>query len=87
MNSLDRYRALFNELLIVRETEGGDLPVEVESAYVEQLDKLWWQLSEEERMAFETELASAPSPASPEELKLVDCEVKEGSYAIPRTAA
>jgi predicted RNase H-like HicB family nuclease len=56
---LDRYRVLINELLFVRETEGGELPEEVESSYVEQLDELWWQLSEAEQAGYEAELAHA----------------------------
>ena len=74
-SALDSYRRLMNELLILREAEGGDLPVEVESAYVERLDDLWW------------ELAKAAPPAGPEELALVDCEVDKGSHSTPRKAA
>jgi hypothetical protein len=84
---LDRYRQLMNELLFVREAEGGDLPVEVESAHVERLDDLWWQLSAQEQTTFEAELASKPPPASTAELGLVDCEVDEGSHGAPRKAA
>ncbi|HEY6556969.1 MAG TPA: hypothetical protein VI072_06835 [Polyangiaceae bacterium] len=84
---LDRYRRLMNELLIFREAEGGELPVEVESAYVERLDDLWWQLSEEEQAAYEIELTNALPPGSPDDLELVDCEVNEGEHAGPRKAA
>jgi len=77
---LGRYRQLMNELLIVREAEGGDLPIEVESAYVERLDV-------EQQAAYEAELASAPAPASDEELHLFDCEVNEGDRVLPRKAA
>jgi len=84
---LDRYRRLMNELLFVRESEGGELPMEVESAYVERLDELWWQLSEQEQAAYEAELANLVPPASAEELNLIDCEVKEGERAGPRKAA
>jgi len=84
---LGRYRQLMNELWIVREAEGGDLPIEVESAYVERLDALWWQLSVEQQAAYEAELASAPAPASDEELHLFDCEVNEGDRVLPRKAA
>ena len=47
--TLDSYRSLMNELLILRETEGGELPEELESSYVERLDFLWWKLSEAEQ--------------------------------------
>ena len=56
---LDRYRKLMNELLIVREADGGTLPDEVESSYVERLDELWWTLSESEQKEYEAELAGA----------------------------
>ena len=46
---LDSYRSLMNALLILRETEGGELPEEIESSYVERLDVLWWKLSETEQ--------------------------------------
>ncbi len=84
---LDLYRGRMTELLILREAEGGELPVEVESAHVERLDDLWWQLSEEEQATYETELANAQPPPSPETLNLVDCEVNEGEHAPPRKAA
>jgi hypothetical protein len=86
-SALDSYRKLINELLILREAEGGDLPVEVESAYVERLDDLWWQLSEDDQAEYEAELAKATPPTGPEELDLVDCEVDKGSHSTPRKAA
>jgi hypothetical protein len=86
-SALDAYRQLMNELLIVRETECGSLPVEVESAYVERLDDLWWRLSEQEQTGYEAELASAAAPTGPEQLDLVDCDVQEGSRSTPRRAA
>jgi hypothetical protein len=82
---LEQYRRLMNELLIEREKEGGELLVEVESAYVERLDYLWGQLSDEEQTTCEAELANAPAPAGPEDLDLVDCDVERG--AAPRRAA
>lgn len=84
---LDQYRRLMNELLIVREAEGGELPIEIESAYVERLDDLWWQLSVEEQAAYEKELASESSPPSQESLRLVDCEVSQGEQTSPRRKA
>lgn len=84
---LERYRTLMNELLFAREAEGGDLPEEQESIYVERLDALWWQLSETEQAAYEAELVALSCLSSPEELNLVDCSVSEGERAAPRKAA
>ncbi len=84
---LDRYRKLMNELLIVREADGGTLPDEVESSYVERLDELWWTLSESEQKEYEAELAGAGAIAGPEDLKLVDRAVDEGDNTGPREAA
>ncbi len=56
---LDEYRSLINELLILREAEGGDLPEELESSYVERLDKLWWKLTEDEREQYDSQLAGS----------------------------
>jgi hypothetical protein len=86
-DSLDRYRKLITELLIAREVEGGTLPEELESFYVERLDELWWSLSETEQKEYEAELAGAVAPAGPEDLDLVDCDVKEGDKTAPRKAA
>jgi hypothetical protein len=84
---LNRYRGLMNELLILREFECGDLPVEIESAYVERLDELWWGLSEKEQAEYEAELANATTPPGPKELALVDCVVNVSSRSAPRKAA
>jgi len=84
---LDRYRSLMNELLILREAEGGELPDELESSYVERLDELWWKLSEAEQDEYEAELASSEGLSGPETLDLVDCEVDQGGNATPRRAA
>lgn len=59
--TLDSYRSLMNELFILREAEGGELPEELESSYVERLDVLWGKLSEAERNEYEAELAAAPN--------------------------
>lgn len=58
LTNLEMYRKLMNELLFVREAEGGELTEEVESAYVEKLDELWWRLSEAEQRQYESELAA-----------------------------
>jgi len=58
-SAVDQYRALMSELLFSRAAEGGDLPLAVESAYVEQLDALWRRLSEAEQAMYEAELAAA----------------------------
>jgi hypothetical protein len=84
---LDKYRKLMNELLILREAEGGELPDELESSYVERLDKLWWSLSQAEQGEYEAELAHASPLTGPEDLQLVDCEVDEGGSTAPRKAA
>jgi hypothetical protein len=76
-----------SELLVLREAEGGELPAEVESSFVERLDDLWWKLSEEEQQVYEAELADDSVPSTPEALGLVDCEVDEGDHAGPRKAA
>jgi hypothetical protein len=84
---LEAYRALLSELVILREAEGGELPEELESAYVERLDALWWRLSETEQQAFEAELAGAAQPTAPDSLNLVDCSVGQHGTSAPRSAA
>lgn len=87
VSPLDEYRTLMNELLILREGEGGDLPDEIESSYVDRLDRLWWVLSEAEQAEYEAELAAAAAPAGPAKLDLVDCAVDPGATTGPRKAA
>jgi hypothetical protein len=82
---LDGYCRLMNELLLLREAEGGELPVEVESSYVQRLDDLWWRLSEQEQELYESELADTLT--GPDDLHLIDCEVDQGSNTAPRKAA
>lgn len=84
---LDQYRRLMSELLILREAEGGDLPDDLESSYVERLDDLWWKLTEAEQDEYEAELADSTGPSGPETLSLVDREVDKGATTTPRKAA
>lgn len=84
---LDQYRSVMNELLILREAEGGELPDDLESSYVERLDELWWKLSEAEQDEYEAELANSEGLSGPETLNLVDCEVDQGGSTTPRKAA
>ena len=79
IDTLGEYRKLMNELLFLRESEGGALPTEVESSYVERLDKLWHQLSEAEQEQYETEGKEAPKT-----LGLVDRVVAIGDMVVPR---
>jgi hypothetical protein len=82
VNKLRDYRTLMNELTLLRECEGGTLPEVVESAYVSQLDALWWELSESEQAEYE---ANPETLTGPETLGLVDCEVAMGSTKAPRS--
>lgn len=84
---LDEYRKLMNELLLLREAEGGELPVEVESRYVEHLDDLWWRLSDDQQELYERELEDTAALTGPENLNLIDCEVAQGAKTVPRQAA
>jgi hypothetical protein len=79
--NLERYRALLGELLLVRELDGvnGVLPEDTESAYVDRLDALWWQLSEEEQAAYKQ-----IAPDAPQDTHLVDVSVSIGSTTLPR---
>lgn len=81
------YRALLTELLFEREAQGGELPEEAESHFVERLDGLWWQLSAEEQAAIDRELQSGVAVSVSEEPRLVDCKVAKGAKALPRRAA
>lgn len=81
------YRAKVTELLFLREYEGGTLPAEVESAFVAQLEDLWWRLSEREQREFEDDLKALPTSTGPERLDFVDSPVQPGQAVLPRKAA
>ncbi|MCA9595423.1 MAG: hypothetical protein KC776_19045 [Myxococcales bacterium] len=83
---LDRYRKLMNELLFVREAEGGQLSDELESSYVERLEELWWTLSESEQKEYEADRVGPGALGGPEHLDLVDRAVHEGDDTGPREA-
>lgn len=83
----NQYRQKMTELLLLREFDGGILPLEVESAFVEQLDDLWWQLTDAQQEALEYELKSSLTLVAPERLDLVDRSVPTGGNEAPRKAA
>ncbi len=85
MSLLDDYRRLMNEHLFFRAAEGGTLPLEIESAFVDRLDDVWWRLSEADQERFEAELQSACYPRAPLDLAVVDCVA--GDMQVPRSAA
>lgn len=52
-----KYKALLRELVRARVNARGELPMHVESRYVEKLDELWKAMDGAERGAIERELA------------------------------
>lgn len=70
--TLDNYLREFALLLVARALEGGELPVEKESEYVERLEYIWYRLSPEEQDL--AEVLRKRAPDAPESLNLVDCE-------------
>jgi hypothetical protein len=49
------YDELIDELLAARVAAGGALSAESESAFVERLDDLWWQMTDDEQHAWNAE--------------------------------
>lgn len=52
------YDSLIDELQAARAAAGGRLSDESESAFVERLDELWWQMTDEEQDAWNAEAVS-----------------------------
>lgn len=71
-----QYQAKLAELLFLREHEGGSLPLEIESAYVEQLDDLWRSLPEHEQEEVESYLKTLSSPGARERLPLLVARIE-----------
>ena len=81
-----RYAELMIELLLERELAGGALSEDEESRRVEELDRCWWAMTNEEQAEYERSLALSASPEAPAELELKDVVVTEGSTSVPRAA-
>ncbi len=52
-----KYKALLRDLVRARVNARGDLPMHIESRYVEKLDELWGAMDGAERATVERELA------------------------------
>lgn len=79
-----RYIELLTELLFERALADGGLSDEGEARYVDELDRCWWAMSNEEQEEVERFIAS-PSPlVAPDLLEEIDTEVRRGAKEPPR---
>lgn len=82
-----RYRELLTQLLMHRELAGGTLPEEVESQFVEELDRCWWALTPQEQGDIEQALGDETPPTASVDLRLADKAIAPGSHGLPREQA
>ncbi|MBI4953984.1 MAG: hypothetical protein HY908_18310 [Myxococcales bacterium] len=87
IGAANRYRELLTTLLLERELAGGTLAIEQESRWVEELDRCWWALTDEEQQQVEDLLARAAPPMARAVLDATDLVVREGDKTMPRQAA
>lgn len=81
-----RYRSLLAELLIERQLAGGKLPEEKESSYIEELDRCWWEMTDEEHDAVEADFAVMAAIDAPASLNVQDRVVTKDAHELPREA-
>lgn len=82
-----RYQELLTSLLIERELAGGSLSDELESRHVEELDRCWWAMTNEEQAEAERQIAEERPLEAPPELGVQDVHVQRGEHGLPRKAA
>lgn len=78
-----RYLELVMELLLERARAGGNLPEDEESAYVDELERCWWAMTNAEQDEAER-ILSQPSLEAPLELGEKDTTVTPGIREPPR---
>jgi hypothetical protein len=57
IGAAERYIQLATELLLLRESNGGQLPDDVESSYIDQFDRCWRHMSADEQQEAERVVA------------------------------
>jgi hypothetical protein len=73
------------QLLLERAMAGGTLPDEKEAIYVDELDRCWWSMTENEQNDVEAVLAQAID--APTELNATDTTLTLGTREPPRQKA
>ncbi|MBC7541293.1 MAG: hypothetical protein H7338_01030 [Candidatus Sericytochromatia bacterium] len=84
MSQLPRYQSLLDQLLWKRAV--GSFPEAEEDDLLEQMDAVWWNLTEAEIGVVKQSHADAKKITSAAELDLVD-ENMDGPFRLPRRAA
>ncbi|HEX7477299.1 MAG TPA: hypothetical protein VF331_05795 [Polyangiales bacterium] len=82
-----RYSELLTKLLVDRELAGGSLPEEIESHYVEELDRCWWAMTSAEQDEFERTARVEHAVTAPTSLDEEDVTLLDGARTMPRRAA
>lgn len=72
---------------ILRGRALGTLPEEAEDSLLEQMDDLWWEMTEEERREADRRAAESQHIRIREELHHRDTSLPQGANSLPREAA
>ncbi len=82
-----RFSELMSDLLLKRELAGGPLPQDDESAAAAELERCWWEMTDEEQAEAERIFSAEHRLGAPREIELQDAEVDVGARTLPRRAA
>ena len=81
----EEYAELELKLLVGRML--GTLAEQREDELLEEMDRVWWQMSAADREWAERRARGRASVEAPASLDLRDCVVSEGEHQLPRQAA
>jgi hypothetical protein len=82
-----RFSELMNDLLLRREIAGGPLSQDEESAVAAELERCWWEMTDEEQATSEALFSSARPPGAPVRIDQLDEVVEQGARTPPRRKA
>jgi hypothetical protein len=82
-----RFSELMNDLLLRRETVGGPLSQVEESDAAAELERCWWEMTEQEQAESERAFSANRVPGAPRGLDQLDETVETGGHKLPRKVA
>lgn len=82
-----RFSELMNDLLLRREIAGGPLSQDEESEVAAELERCWWEMTDEEQAASEAMFSRAQPPGAPARIDQLDEVVEQGASTPPRRKA
>jgi len=82
-----RFSELMNDLLLRREIAGGPLSQDEESAVAGELERCWWEMTDDEQAESESVFSREQPPGAPARIDQLDEAVEQGARTPPRRKA